>query len=72
MKKADLSGADLENVILKCAILEGANLIDANLINADLEGANFNDAILDGVRILKKDYKYIEKFIDVSKVILED
>ena len=67
-----MSQHDKFHVILKCAILEGANLKDANLINADLEGANFNDAILDGVRILKKHYKYIEKFIDVSKVILED
>ena len=72
MKEADLSCANLENAILKSAILEGANLKNANLKNANLEGADLNDAILDGVRILKKDYKYIEKHIDINKIIIED
>ena len=72
MKETDLSGSNLENAILKSANLEGANLKNSNLKNADLEGANFSGAVLDGVRILRKDYKYIEQYIDESKVVFEN
>jgi len=47
---ADLSGADLSGSNLRKASLVRANLTDANLAGADVSDANFDQAIVAGVR----------------------
>ncbi len=51
---ANLPGANLKNAHLAGANLKGANLIRADLTGADLKGAVLTDALLEGVRGLKR------------------
>lgn len=56
--------------------LKNCNLTEACIKKVDLSGANleevkFNDVVLDGVKILRKDFHYIEDYIDASKVVFQ-
>jgi len=50
----NMPGANLRNANLRGANLKGANLIRADLTGADLTGANLEEAMLDGVKGLKR------------------
>jgi TIR domain/Pentapeptide repeats (8 copies) len=55
LRKADLEGVDLSDVILNGVDLFRANLRHANLSNANLVGADLHQASLDGANLKKAD-----------------